>query len=209
MLNRRTILVGALGVMLGALPAQAAGAQTLPPWAGEPTVEAGYTQLRFDGDRSTLNAHGVGGRLMWNLAPVTPGTGGAAGLASRTDVGLYGTYTPQQRFGQGFRLESYGVGVTADVRPLASPIAGRVEPYLSMGAGSLRVNVDRASALTPAAPSPLLERSRTTFALTPGAGVAVRLTPGVALRGELRDVMTFRDDTRHNVAFGAGLRLTF
>jgi len=182
--------------------------QTLPSWAGRPAVETGYTQLRFDGDGSTLNAHGVGGRLMWSLAPTAPATGAASGLASRTDVGLYGTYTPQQRFGQGFRLGSHGAGVTTDVRPLASPIAGRVEPYLSVGAGSLRVNVDGASALTPA-PSPLLERSRTVFTFTPGAGVAVRLTPGVALRGDVRDLMTFRDETRHNVAFGAGLRLTF
>jgi len=207
MRNRRMILVGALGVMLGALSPHAASGQSLPSWSGRPSIEAGYTQLRFDGDRSTLSAHGVGGRLMWNLAPAAPGAGATSGLASRTDVGLYGTYTPQQRFGQGFRLGSYGAGVAADVRPLASPIAGRVEPYLSMGAGPLRVNVDRAAALTPA-PSPLLERSRTVFSLTPGAGVVVRLTPGVALRGELRDVMTFRDDTRHNVAFGAGLRLT-
>jgi len=199
------ILVGALGVMLGALPAQRADGQTLPSWAGRPSLEAGYTQLRFDGDGSTLGAHGVGGRLMWNVAPAT---GGAAGLASRTDLGLYGTYTPDQRFGQGLRLGSYGGGVTADVRPLASSIAGRVDPYVSLGAGALRVNVDRASLTTPA-PSPLLERSRTTFALTPGAGLLVRLTPGAALRGDVRNVMTFRDDMRHNVAFGAGLRLTF
>jgi hypothetical protein len=202
------ILVGALGVLLGALPVQTVSGQTLPSWAGRPAVEAGYTQLRFDGDGSTLDTHGVGGRLMWNLAPATGATVGASGLASRTELGLYGTYTPERRFGQGLRLGSYGGGVTADVRPLATPIIGRVDPYVSLGAGALHVNVDRASTSTPA-PSPLLERSRTTFALTPGAGLLVRLTPGVALRGDVRDMLTFRDDTRHNLAFGAGLRLTF
>ena len=205
MLNRRMILVGALGVMLGALPARSVSGQTLPSWVGRPSVEGGYTQLRFDGDRSTLSAHGVGGRLMWNVAPTASA---ATGLASRTELGVYGTYTPERRFGQGLRVGSYGGGVAADVRPLASPLAGRIDPYVSLGAGALHVSVDRASALNPS-PSPLLERSRTTFALTPGAGLLVRLTPGIALRGELRDVMTFRDDTRHNVALGTGLRLTF
>ena len=204
----RMILVGALGVLLGALPAQAVSGQSLPSWAGRPAVEAGYTQLRFDGNGSTLNAVGVGGRLMWNLAPASPVTGATSGLASRTDLGLYGTYTPQQRFGQGFRVGSYSAGVAADVRPLASPIAGRIDPYVTVGAGALRVQVDQPSTLTPA-PSPLLERSRTTFAFTPGAGLLVRLTPGIALRGDVRDLMTFRDDTRHNLAVGAGLRLTF
>jgi hypothetical protein len=119
------ILVGALGVMLGALPGRSVSGQTLPSWVGRPAVEAGYTQLRFDGDGSTLGAHGVGGRLMWNVAP---GVGGTPGLASRTDLGLYGTYTPRQQLGQGSRVGSVGAGVAADVRPLTSPIAGRVDP---------------------------------------------------------------------------------
>ncbi len=205
MLNRRMILVGALGVTLGALPARSVSGQTLPSWIGQPSIEGGYTQLRFDGDGSSPRAHGVDGRLMWSLVPAA---GGASGLASRTELGLYGVYTPQQRFGQGFRVGSYGGGLAADLRPLASPLAGRIDPYVSLSAGALHVAVDRAS-LSTRSPSPLLERSRTTFALTPGAGLLVRLTPGVALRGELRDLMTFRDDTRHNVAFGTGLRLTF
>lgn len=205
MLNRRMSLVGALGVLLAALPAHTASGQTLPSWIGRPSIEGGYTQLRFDGDGSTPRAHGVDGRLMWKLAP---SAGDASGLASRMELGVYGTYTPEQRFGQGFRVGSYGGGLAADLRPLASPIAGRIDPYVSLGAGALHVSVDRAN-LVSRSPSPLLDRSRTTFALTPGAGLQVRLTPGVALRGELRDVMTFRDDTRHNVAVGTGLRLTF
>jgi hypothetical protein len=34
------------------------------------------------------------------------------------------------------------------------------------------------------------------------------LAPGLSLRGDVRDLVTFRGGTRHNVALEAGLRLT-
>ena len=203
MLNRRMLLVGGLGVMLGALPIQSLSGQTASSWSGRPWVEGFYTQIRFDSDGSTLNANGIGGRLMWSPASTVEGT---SSLVSRTDLGFYGTYTPERRFAQDYRFSSVGVGGVADVRPFAAPLAGRVDPFLSLGAGVLHSYVDRG---TGPAPSPLLRDSWTSFALTPGIGARVPLTTNVALQGDVRDIITFRNDTRHNVAFGVGLRLTF
>ena len=203
MLNRRSILVGTLGVMLGALPLQTAHGQTGSWWNHRPAVEGQYTQIRFDGDNSTLSADGVGGKLMWSPAPLAASP---SSLVGRTSAGLYGTYTPAQAVTSSTRFSSLSVGAVTEMRPLEAPVLGRVEPFVSVGAGLLRTNVERG--VSPA-PSPLLDRSRSAFTLTPGVGTRVRLTPGLALQGEVRDLVTFRTDTRHNVAFGAGLRLTF
>ena len=199
MLSRRMILVGALGVMLGALPGQRLDAQT-SRWSSRPAVEGSYTQLRFAGDGPSLNANGIGAKLTWRSAAAA----GATGVGGRTDVGLFATFTPQQRVGQDLRFSTVGAGAVADVRPLASPIAGRVDPFVSVGAGVLRTNVARGLAS-----SPLLDRSHTTFTLAPGAGARVLLTRNVALQGDVRSVLTFRDEVRNNVMLGAGLRLAF
>ena len=203
MLNRRLILVGALGVMLGAVPLPTAHGQTTSRWNARPSVEGAYTQIRFDGNGSTLNADGVGGKLMWSPNALATGS---SGLIDRASLGLYGTYTPTQGVTPTLRFSSVGVGAMTDVRPLASPLMGRVDPFVSLGAGLLRTNVDRRPG---SAPSPLLDGSRTAFALTPGVGARVLLTPHLGLQGDVRDLMTFRTDTRHNLAYGLGLRLTF
>jgi hypothetical protein len=209
MRNRRSLLVGALGVMLGALsPRLAAGQAAVSPlgWApGRPAVEAAYTRLRLDGDGRSPAADGVGARLMWNLAP---GSARDAGLRARTDLGLYSAFTPRQAPGVGPSFSALAAGVAADVRPFAAPLLGRVDPFVTVGAGVLRTNVAGARPVA-GAPSPLLADSRTAFTLTPGVGVRVPLTPRLAAQGDLRNFMTFRDGTRHNVAFGAGLRLGF
>ena len=204
----RMLPVAALGVMLGALSPRPAGAQLEPrplPWTGtRPALELGYTQLRFDVARGTpLRAEGVGGRLMWNLAGVT---GREGGLAARTGVGLFATFAPQQRFGGPARVSTTTAGAAADVRPLAAPLFGRVDPFLSLGAGALRTS--RSAGLSPS-PSPLMGDARTSFTLTPGVGTTLQLGRQLALQGEVRDFVTFRDAARHNVALGAGLRLAF
>jgi hypothetical protein len=207
MRNRRSLLVGALGVMLGALPARPAAGQTaVPPlgWAaGRPAVEAAYTRLRLDGQGGSPAADGVGARLMWNLAPDRTRE---AGLRARTDLGVYTAFTPRQAPSAGPSFSAFAAGVAADVRPFAAPLFGRVDPFVTVGSGVLRAS---AAGTGPAAgaPSPLLADTRAAFTLTPGVGVRVPLTPGLALQGDLRNFMTFRDGTRHNVAFGAGLRL--
>jgi len=202
MLSRRMILVGALGVMLGALPSQRLTAQSPEPrWSPRPAVEGFYTQLRFASDGPSLNANGIGARLMW-----TPAAAATTSGLPRANVGLYATFTPEQRFAQDLRFSSIGVGAVTDVRPFTASLGGRVDPFLSLGTGLLRTNVARG--ITPA-PSPLLDRSRSVLSVVPGAGARVRLTPSLALQGDVRSVVTFRDEVRNNIALGAGLRFTF
>lgn len=201
--NRRMLLGGALGVMLGVLPAGDLGAQVATErWTGaRPAVEGFYTQLRLDGEQGALRADGIGARLMWRP---TVGDGALRTLADRSELGVFATYTPSRAFDPGVRFSTLGLGVSMDVRPFEYPLAGRVEPFVSVGTGVLYTDVSRA--VNPA-PSPLVDGSRTAFTLAPGVGARVYLTPGLALQGDVRDMVTFRGDTRHNVAFGVGLRL--
>jgi hypothetical protein len=212
MRNPRILLVAALGVLLsGSLPTDAraqlafdTGARIAPSWPGRrPALEGFYSQQRFDG-AGAPRADGLGAKLMWNPA-LTADPSNASWLARHTAVGLYGVYTPERELG----FSTVHGGVVADVRPLAGLVAGRVEPFVSLGAGALRTNVRDDAATRRTAPSPLLAKSVTTATLMPGIGARVMLTPGVALQGDLRDVMTFRAGTQHNTAFGVGLRLAF
>jgi hypothetical protein len=202
------VLLGALGVMLGALPVHGLIGQTMTRPTSRPLVEGSYTQIRFDGNGTTLDAHGISATLMWNASPLatSPLAAGPSNLVGRTSVGLYGTFTPTQDVSPTVRFSSVGLGALTDVRPFETPLAAVIDPFLSVGAGLLHTNVDR---VVGAAPSPLLDGSQTAFTLTPGIGARVLVTPNVALQGDVRDVMTFVGDTRHNVAFGAGLRLAF
>ena len=203
MLNRRTALVAALGVLLGALPATARAQEGSGWFAGRPSIETSYTQLRLDSDGPAMNAGSFGGRLMWSPTPLV---GAAPSLAGRTALGLYGMYAPERTFGPVLKFSTFGFGAVADVRPLSAPLGGRVDPFLSLGTGLLHTAVDVSVAPSP---SPLVAGSRTAFTLTPGLGMRVLLTPGLALQGDVRDLVTFRGDTRHNLGFGAGLRLGF
>jgi hypothetical protein len=195
----RMLFAGALGVMLGAAPLSA---QTAAPWQGrQPAIDGHYTRLTLDA-RERLVADGVGGRLMWSA--IRPEDAGTSWLADRTSIGLFGAYTPDQDLG----FSTVHLGAVVDLQPVPTPLAGRVTPFASLGVGALRTNV---SLRTPAAlrtRSPLTEHTNTTPTLAPGAGLRVALAPGLALQGDVRDVMTFRRDTRHNVALEVGLRLT-
>jgi hypothetical protein len=214
--------VAALGVLLGASLPAAAGAQAAPRWddrgtaASGPALEGFYTRVDFGGGVAGrgVRADGFGGRVMWPLA----GVGDAAPwLARRTAVGLLGAYTrePARTFTAG------QLGLAADLTPVAEPIAGRVEPFLSLGAGVLRTTARTGGlAVRPAlrpevvgvGPTPraatAADRSATSFMVVPSAGVRVWVRPGVAVQGDLRDVVTVRGDAReHHRAFATGLRL--
>lgn len=203
MQTRRIVLTGALGVMLGALPAAPAAGQTaLDAPGARPTLEAFYTRVAFDGTRGALPAEGVGGRLMWNVA----GLGASLPLARQTDVGFYATHTPERTYFSRLDAATYGYGVAADVRMLASPLAGRVDPFASLGAGMLFTHVTRGVA---PAPSPLFADSRTSFTLTPGVGARILLGRAVALQGSVNDLMTFRGGNAHHTQYAAGVRFGF
>ncbi len=211
-------LIAALGVLLGvSLPSSSAGAQAA---GAGPALEGFYTRVGFDGGGRTVRAGGVGGRLMWPLAArggAEPA--GASWLTRRAAVGVFGATTPDA--GRGFSAGQFGVA--ADLTPWAAPIAGRVEPFLSLGAGALRTTARvpepgvrlaaRPETRVPAASVRLAapgERTVTDFLLVPTVGARVQLRPGVAAQGDVRQLVTFRGDRRqHHPAFGTGVRLSF
>jgi hypothetical protein len=204
-MTTRRFLTGLIPALLLATPLSHADAQEVGRtggWTGAPqsAVEGFYTQYRLDtgGNGDAVEVDGVGARLMWTPASPT----GANDLVSRSALGLFATFTPEQA---GHRFSTFHAGAAMDVRPLAMPLFGRVDPILSLGAGLFRTSIDH----NVSQPLPIGVRSDTRFALSPGIGARIGLWQGVGLRGDVRDVITFRGDTRHNVNFGAGLSLVF
>ena len=209
MRRSRMLLVGALGVMLGATPTLLAAQTTRMPWQmRQPAVDGFYTRLHLDANGGRVAADGIGGRLMWSAT--RPEDAGTSWLADHASIGLLASHTPEQSLG----FSTLHLGAVVDLQPTLTPIAGRATPFLSLGAGMLRTTVSSTtrsgtSASASARPrSPLTDRSNTTETLSPAAGLRVELVPGIALQGAVRDLVTFRGDTRHNVALEAGLRFT-
>lgn len=222
--NRRGMaLIAALGALLGASTPMAAAGQAAQRWndawtGPRPALEAFYTRVGFEGARlagsGTVRAGGFGARVMWPLASI--GDGGVSWLARHTAVGLFGVYTPEQNV----RFAAGQFGAAVDLTPFAAPLAGRVEPFVSLGAGALRTTMHtvvvrpapRPGVHGGAALAPVAERSTTStnVLLVPSVGARVHLRPGVAIQGDLRNLVTFGDAARrHYPAFGTGLRLTF
>lgn len=225
MRTNRMLLVGALGVMLGALPIQSAFGQFFTPWTGPRPVEGGrtaleafYTRVGVDAGGQTMRAGGVGGRLLWALDPAAGASSALpASVARRTALGVFGAYTPETR-----GVSTGQIGLAADVTPLARPLAGRIEPFVSLGAGALHTSVRTERAVVLPSARPLMDRDllgaraiaagatgTTAFMLAPSAGARVQVRPGVAVQGDVRRLVTFDHGPRQHSAFGTGLRLTF
>jgi hypothetical protein len=202
------ILVAALGVTLGALPTHTLDAQALRPWRGPlPAIETSYARLRLDGSGGAIRSDGVGVRLMWSSAALRDDA--EATTPGRVDLGVYALHTPKRSvrepgFASTLDFASSAFGLAADVRPFAAPLGGRVDPFLSLGAGTFFTQVYHGISR---APSPLLDDSRTVFSLLPGAGLRLHAARGLAVQGSATDVVTFRDGTRHNLATTVGVRL--
>jgi hypothetical protein len=193
----RMLRLGALGVLLGASTTSALGGQVAVRLNRGPTsVDSYYSQLHLAGSAGPLRADGLGVRVMWNRDLSDRG--------ARTELGVYGTYTPERPFGDRLRFSTIGVGLTGDARLLAEPV-GRVDPFVSLGAGILRTNV---SQLAWPAPSPLVDGSRSAFTLTPGVGTRLVLSRRLAVGGELRQMIAFDRAARQNRVAAAGLRLS-
>lgn len=214
--------IWALGVLLGVSLPAAAGGQVAPRWddarTGTGSALAGfYTRVDFGGGPAgrTMRADGFGGRALW---PLAGSPDAASWLARRTAMGLFGAYT--RELGGTFTAGQFGLA--ADFVPLAAPIAGRVEPFLSLGAGALHTTartgdlVVRPALRTEVAGAPLppaaaapVDRSATSVLLVPSVGLRVQARPGVAVEGDVRNLITFRGDARqHHHAFGTGVRVT-
>ena len=219
MTTRRSILVGALGVTLGALPVHPIDAQALIDWSGaRQSVESFYTRIAFDAGGHRRTADGIGGRLMWQPWLLS---GVPSSLAGRTSLGVWATYTPEDDGDGGPGFSTLALGGAVDVRPLDAPL-GRIDPFVSLGAGVLytRETPGVANVFFPfepiafetLAPEPFARRSpavrtRTAFTLSPGVGARIPLGARTALQADVRDLMAFDGRARHNVALGVGVRI--
>jgi hypothetical protein len=104
-----------------------------------------------------------------------------------------------------------------DVAPFARPLAGRVEPFVSLGAGALHARARGVLATRPS-PRPFAPGAvqvaapswaRTEFLLVPAAGARIQVRPGVQVQGDVRRLVTFGGGPRQQSAVGTGVRLTF
>jgi hypothetical protein len=207
-----------------------------PTWSGRGvTVEGFYSRYQLD-DRVALgraNVDGIGGRVLWSLAPLAgDGSSFADRLLSRTALGAFGVYAPEGSAGRA----TWHAGAEADHRLLPTPLLGRLDPIVSLGAGAFRtampagapeagwagyaaslsgrflssmtvpqiVPVDRIAVIR--APA---TRTVTSFALSPAFGLRLGVLPNAGLRADVRDVIAFRDGTTHNLELSGGLSLTF
>jgi hypothetical protein len=210
-------LLIAVGV---AIPAQLA-AQAAPRTTAvfEGYVARAALHPTVAGTRTPLA--GAGARL---LLPLESFLGPeSAALARRTAVG--GFVTSVSTDDGGVSAQHYGLH--ADMRLLDTPLAGRVDPLVSLGTGVLhgqRIAGARAAVgslclrpldvpgptTSPTCVRPPREDPAahgTYLAVSPAAGVRVGLLPGLALRADVRDVIVYRGGPRHNLEIGTGLSL--
>ena len=196
MLATRMLRLGALGVLLGASTASDLRGQVAVRLIRGPTsVDSYYSQLQLAGSAGALRTDGLGVRVMWNRD--------LYGRSARTELGVYGAYTPERPFGHRLRFSTLAVGVAGDARLLAEPI-GRIDPFVSLGAGVLRTNVAQ---LYGPAPTPLVDGSRSAFTLTPGVGARLVLSRRLAAGGELRQMIAFDHAARQNRVASVGARV--
>jgi hypothetical protein len=198
------VMLPSVMLAFATLIAPAAGAQTISASVvrPEPTrvVEGYYSHYRFETPGDRIGMDGIGARLMWNL---TRAYDDGTFSPSRFAVGMFGEYAPDQD--KDFSVGH--VGVQGDMKLFPTPLYGRVSPVLSLGAGMLWTNREG-----PAISSPefsLANESARMFSLSPSLGTRVALWRQLGLRGDVRDLITFRDGTQHHVQFAAGLSLPF
>jgi hypothetical protein len=214
---RRFLLAGLVVPVVAALALSSAGAQVRSSWTGPGTgafeapwagvnpvaFEGYYTHYRLDADGDDrFGMNGVGARLLW-----TPMSRDSLSFASRFGLGIFGEYAPWNDLG--FSL--FHAGLQGDVTLLSQPWFGRLMPIASLGAGVLHSNVDAVNEMSGAvlSPVPLGTRSTTSFTLSPAAGLKLALWREFGLRADARDLVTFRDGTRHNWQLAAGLSFPF
>jgi hypothetical protein len=213
MRSRLLVLLAALPIL--AAPARAA-AQPLgplppgPPLPGRVFLEAFYSEIHAAHD-ATRQWNGAGVRL---LAPV-----GTPAAAARVWLGAFGILAEADALRTVGRegLRTTHLGVQLDVRPLRTSIVRRLDPHASFGIGMFRSDAatGRRAPHEPATPggasgieSVDARRGATNLALSPGVGIRLRLSPQLALRGDVRDAMIPGSRWHHNTEVSGGVSLS-
>ncbi|GLC25559.1 hypothetical protein [Roseisolibacter agri] len=191
---RRLALAGA-ALVAGAVSASAQETPTgVQPYRF--TVEGYLANYWLDrgGDLDRASVGGYGVRAMFNRS--TPAAV-ARSFFNRASVGAYATFTAEQD-----RVSTQNLGVEVDVALFPTAIAaGRLDPFVSLGAGVLRSKAEQASGG---------DVTTTDFTIIPAAGTRIPLFSGIGFRGDLRLPVVFSDgDTRLHFLAEGGLYVSF
>jgi len=222
-LRARTLRAASLVPVLSVLGACTALPRSLsvePAPQPAPVLEGYVARSRLDPDVAGTRARvdGLGARL---LVPVDQIAGPEAPALSRRLL-AGGFFTSAPGDGRGVAARHYGAQV--DLRLTERPLAGRLEPLVSLGVGQFRARLEpdglpaaavclrpvdlaeagRAARCLPAAGDRSASAS-TALALSPSAGVRLGLLPGLAIRADARDVVVYRGAPRHNPELAVGL----
>ncbi len=184
---RRLAAAGA-ALVVGAVSASAQESSTgVQPYRF--TVEGYLAQYWLDNgvdDREAVG--GFGARIMFHRSTAAAA---ARTFFSRATAGVYGTFTSQDN------VSTQNVGVQVDAALFPSAIAaGRLDPFLSLGAGAFRTKVEGVD-------------GETNFVLTPAAGTRIPITGGVGFRGDIRAPIVFGSDTRLQWLAEGGIYISF
>ena len=189
------------GVLALALSATAAAAQD--PGAAPTGGTEGETRIQFEpylsqyfGDIDVAQG-GFGARLL-----VAAPSGYALGIFSRPAIGAFGTYTSEDEF------STLHVGGELDLRLFSAPVInGRVDPFISIGAGLFRTKVDTDT------DTELGEADLTSndFAFTPGIGANFVIQPGMSIgaRGDIGYQFIFAEENANSPVIQLGLTFGF
>jgi hypothetical protein len=189
-------LATALGAVASVALATPAAAQDPNVQAYRFTVEGFLANYWLDrgGDLDRASVGGYGARVMFNRS--TPADV-ARTFFNRSSVGAYAVFTAEQD-----RVSTQNLGVQLDVPILPTAIAaGRLDPFVSLGAGVLRSKAELANGQ---------DRTTTDFTIIPAAGTRIPFFSGIGFRGDLRLPIVFSDgNTQLNFLAEGGLYVSF
>lgn len=218
MRSRIWISLGVAGLILAAPPATAAaqfsGLRGLPT-TGRMTVDGYVSRYRLALPNARTQLDGMGGRIMWSLAP-TLGTERER-LAEHLAVGVFAAATPGDGVANRGEVTTALYGLQLDARPLRAPIGGMLEPLLSLGIGTMQVRqttpgrwiLRDGRTLVPhdlpiAHLPPAIEERRSHVLLAPAIGMLVSPRPDFALRFDARRLVNHHGT---ELSTGVSLRL--
>lgn len=206
----RSIVLGAIAGVL-CIGASNASAQKLGPQRQFLSIDAFYDRLQLDAGegRSRIGIDGYGARLWINAAPFA----GPSSVLGKTSIGLY--YSRNPRKDRGIGAAQYGGEL--DIFPTERPYGGFIDPFISLGAGALRINNRQSSSVNGSNLADIKAGNTTRFAFSPGVGVRVPAFSRVQLRFDAKDVIVFSRDARtsgnqrtsHTLDFQGGLGIEF
>lgn len=186
-------------------------AQNLGPFRQFLAFEGSYTRLQLDGGdgEDMIGLNGYSAHLWINLAPFL---GPGRGVKDHTAIALFYSATPRDK---GILTKQYGAEL--DIYPLHVPIANLIDPFLSLGAGRLRLDNRSTSAGGDSSSRPDINLgSRHYFAFTPGVGIRIPIPNRFQLRFDAADLIVFNrknlaeeSSVSHSPLFKAGIGLTF